>query len=115
MRPAARWPAPARSLSHALPLSGAAATPDWAQARRNGRIVDDIFRRTNRMMHRWLSFADPKTMLLPDRLPGVLFGKPDPDPLYTPHNSGADNYPFLIITACFTEPGLVNGAKCGAV
>ncbi len=93
----------------ALPLLGAAAAPDWAQARRNGRIVDEIFRRTNRMMHRWLSWADPQTLLLPDRVPGVLFGKPDPEPIYTPHNSGADNYPFLIITAYFTEPDLVNG------
>ncbi|MFN0164813.1 MAG: hypothetical protein ACKV22_00155 [Bryobacteraceae bacterium] len=81
----------------------------WIEARKNGQQVDEIFARTNRMLHRWLSFAEPKTLLLPDRVPGVLFGRLDADPIYTPHNSGADNYPYLIATAFFTEPDLIEG------
>ncbi|MGH9840832.1 MAG: hypothetical protein ACREEM_18810 [Blastocatellia bacterium] len=29
--------------------------------------------------------------------------------IYTPHNSGADNYPYLIITAFFTDPAIYSG------
>jgi hypothetical protein len=62
-------------------------------------------------MRVWLEAADPKTLLLPDRLPGPGNGlKPgEPVRLYTPHNSGADLYPYLILTAHLTDPGLYHG------
>ena len=81
----------------------------WQVARSNGVLVDEIFARTRRMVHAWLTTADPKTLLLPDRVPGCLFGKWDGVPLYTPHNSGADNYPFLIITSYLTDADLFQG------
>jgi hypothetical protein len=96
-------------------LAGASAlhpvTPEaaWKTAGDNGRVVDDIFARTRRMVHAWLSTADPETLLLPDRVEGTLFGRWDGKPLYTPHNSGADNYPFLIVTSHLTEPALYRG------
>ena len=93
-------------------LDAGPATQDeaiWQEARRNGRLVDDIFGRTRRMMHAWLSHADKETLLLPDRLPGLIRGKPNTESIYTPHNSGADLYPYLVITAFFTDPAVYHG------
>jgi hypothetical protein len=81
----------------------------WRTARANGVVVNDIFARTRKLLHAWLTTADPKTRLLPDRVEGSLFGKWNGIPLYTPHNSGADNYPFLIATAYLTDPELYRG------
>ncbi len=81
----------------------------WKTARANGVCVDDIFARTRHMVHGWLAHADRETLLLPDRLPGLIRGKPNTESLYTPHNSAADNYPFLVLTAYFTEPQLYRG------
>jgi hypothetical protein len=58
-------------------------------------------------MKAWLKYADPRTSLLPDRLPEL---KPeDKSRRYTPHNSGADLYPYLILTAHLTDPALYRG------
>ncbi len=81
----------------------------WQRARANGVAVNDVFERTRRMLRAWLAFADPETLLLPDRLPGPLRGKINTELLYTPHNSGADNYPYLILTTFFTDRGLYRG------
>ena len=56
------------------------------------------------VLHAWLAHADAETLLLPDR--------PEPDRgrwVYTPHNSGADLYPYLILTAHLTDPDLYRG------
>jgi hypothetical protein len=50
----------------------------------------------------WLEHADPKTLLLPDFLVGR-------ERLYTPHNAGADLYPYLVLTAELTEPSIYGG------
>ncbi len=85
----------------------AQAAPDaWQQARANGRITNDVLVRCRKNMKAWLAYTDPKTKLLPDRLPGMVRGKQNDELLYTPHNSGADNYPFLILTSYFTDPDL---------
>jgi hypothetical protein len=58
----------------------------------------------DRLMRAWLAHADDRTLLLPDR--------PDADRakrIYTPHNSGADLYPYLILTAHLTDPALYRG------
>lgn len=57
---------------------------------------------SQKLMNAWLRHADPKTLLLPDR-------PLDPKLLYTPHNSGADLYPYLILTARLTAPALFAG------
>jgi hypothetical protein len=59
---------------------------------------------SNRLLHAWLAHADPRTLLLPDR-PVI----PPAERTYTPHNSGADLYPYLILTAELTDPGLYRG------
>jgi hypothetical protein len=58
----------------------------------------------SRVLHAWLAHADRETLLLPDR--------PAADRsawIYTPHNSGADLYPYLILTAQLTDPDLYRG------
>ena len=65
----------------------------------------------DRVLRAWLAEADPKTLLLPDRLVGVGDGRPTGNRAreYTPHNSGADLYPYLILTAHLTSPELLEG------
>lgn len=86
-------------------------TASFARARENGRTFDLAARSMQRLLHAWLTHADAKTLLLPDRIPGTMQGlKPgDTNRLYTPHNSGADLYPYLILTANLTDRGLYDG------
>src|SRR5688572_25932064 len=81
---------PAGAWAQSDPFLGAAA---------NGARVDELLGRARRVLHAWLRHADPDTLLLPDYL--ATFPSPGgPRPLvYTPHNSAADNYPYLITTA----------------
>jgi hypothetical protein len=58
----------------------------------------------DRLMRAWLAHADAETLLLPDR-PDAERAKR----VYTPHNSGADLYPYLILTAHLTDPDLYRG------
>ncbi len=90
--------------------SQVAADPEtgFSAAVENGKRSEDVFRRTRKMLHAWLAYADPRTLLLPDFIPGYTRGKPQFN-LYTPHNSGADNYPYLVATAFFTDPDLFRG------
>src|SRR5262245_3786041 len=69
-------------------------------AQQHGRQFEQAVAASQRGLHAWLKAADPRTLLLPDRLddPAVR--------VYTPHNSGADLYPYLILTAHLTDPDL---------
>src|SRR5687767_6161756 len=98
------WFGPA-SARIQLPASSEAA---FVRAEANGRRVDDLLGRAQRVMHAWLRHADARTGLLPDYLPSF---RPETRRalLYTPHNSGADNYPFLIATAWFTDRATYDG------
>src|SRR5262249_16945987 len=80
----------------------------FQRAADNGVRSEEAFRRTHRMLEAWLAYADPRTLLLPDYLPGEKRGR-GPMDLYTPHNSGADNYPYLVATAYFTDRALYDG------
>jgi hypothetical protein len=80
----------------------------YRRAAQNGVRVEEILRRTRRMMNAWLAYADPRTLLLPDVIPGFKRG-PRPLHVYRPHNSGADNYPYLVATAWFTDRALFEG------
>ena len=93
----------------------AAAVPEVPQreaafrrAEENGVRVEEVFRRTRRMAQAWLTHADARTLLLPDVLPGHERG-PKGLHVYRPHNSGADNYPYLVATAWFTDRPLYQG------
>ena len=98
-----------RLSSGAAPVAPEAAREEgFRQAEANGVQVEDVFRRTRRMMHAWLAYADPRTLLLPDVLPGFKRG-PQGLHVYRPHNSGADNYPYLVATAWFTDRPVFEG------
>jgi hypothetical protein len=95
------------ALFPALALAAAqAAAPDprFERARANGAGFEQDVAACRRVLHAWLTHADPKTLLLPDN-PGVEKAKW----IYTPHNSGADLYPYLILTAELTDPDLYSG------
>ena len=79
-------PKPARPA----PAVAAADAEAFRRAGENGAKVEEVFRRTRRMLHAWLAHADERTLLLPDVLPGHVRG-PKGDGIYRPHNSGADN------------------------
>jgi hypothetical protein len=77
---------------------------DFAAARANGIQFERAVAASRRVLKAWLAHADGETLLLPDR--------PYPDRsrrVYTPHNSGADLYPYLILTAQLTDPDLYHG------
>jgi len=97
-------PGPAVAASPAAPGQEAA----FRRAAENGVRVEEVFRRTLRMAHAWLAYADERTLLLPDILPGATRG-PKGLHIYRPHNSGADNYPYLVATAWFTDRPLYEG------
>jgi len=99
----------------ASPAVAAAASPEdprqeaaFRRAAENGSRVEEVFRRTLHMTRAWLAYADERTLLLPDILPGTTRG-PKGLHIYRPHNSGADNYPYLVATAWFTDRPLFAG------
>jgi hypothetical protein len=74
------------------------------QARANAALFEQSVAACQRLLHVWLTHADSRTLLLPDRL--------DADRskwIYTPHNSGADLYPYLVLTAQLTDRDLFEG------
>jgi hypothetical protein len=92
------------------PAAGQAEGLPHARARQNGVRFDEGAAAMQRVLKAWLEHADPRTLLLPDRVPGRRGLKPgDTTRLYTPHNSGADLYPYLILTAHLTDPELYHG------
>jgi hypothetical protein len=72
-------------------------------ADQNGAQAEAALAASQRLLHAWLKHADEKTLLLPDRV-----GRPN-ERVYTPHNSGADLYPYLILTSRLTDPELYRG------
>jgi len=92
-----------RRFAPVLLFSLAAFAADWNEARANGAAFEQSVAASQRLLHAWLREADPKTLLLPDRIGAKA------NHLYTPHNSGADLYPYLIITAELTDPDLYHG------
>ena len=88
--------------------------PDEKQfedARARGVTFDRSVAAMQRLLRAWLTHADARTLLLPDRIPGGPGGLPagDGHRLYTPHNSGADLYPYLVLTAQLTDPEVYQG------
>jgi hypothetical protein len=89
-----------------LTSAAAAAPPEtqFARARENALCFEQAAAASQRVLKAWLTHADPKTLLLPDN-PAAGREKW----IYTPHNSGADLYPYLILTAHLTDPDLYRG------
>lgn len=77
---------------------------------RDGAAFDGVLRDSRRVMEAWLREADAETLLLPDRVANRDGSNRENTPnIYTAHNSGADLYPYLILTAHITDPPLLKG------
>ena len=102
------------NMSSSVALSAGPEESEFAQARQNGLRFNQMAQACQRLLKAWLKQADPRTSLLPERLPGERGLKPgDNSRQYTPHNSGADLYPYLILTAHLTDPDLYSGTLLG--
>lgn len=81
-------------MSSSVASSAGPEESEFAQARQNGLRFNQMAQACQRLLKAWLKQADPRTSLLPERLPGARGLKPgDNSRQYTPHNSGADLYP----------------------
>jgi len=103
-KPVARAAAATGVFMILLAGSGGAQNDASARARANARQFERAVEASRKVLQAWLAHADPETLLLPDR-PLADRSKW----IYTPHNSGADLYPYLILTAQLTDPDLYRG------
>jgi hypothetical protein len=78
--------------------------PAFERARANAVRFERAVQAADRVLRAWMQHADDRTLLLPDRPLAD-----DGSRVYTPHNSGADLYPYLILTAHLTDPDLYHG------
>ncbi|MBM3500972.1 MAG: hypothetical protein FJX74_20135, partial [Armatimonadetes bacterium] len=69
-------------------------------ARRHADQANELFARSHRFVEGWLAHRDPVSGLIPQNLQS---------PVWTPENSAADNYPFMVLTAYFTDEALLAG------
>jgi hypothetical protein len=76
--------------------------PAFAEAAANGRLANEAFVRSDRLMMDWLTLADPRSGLLPRNTTG------DRD-IWNAKDCAADLYPFLVLTAWYTRPELYAG------
>ena len=67
-------------------------------------MANEGLRRCVRYMNGWLEYADPDTGLIPSRVHDGRFRH-----IWDPHNAAADNYPFMVLTAWFTDRDLFDG------
>ena len=101
-----RPPAPVPGAEAVAPAEagvGAASDAAFALAAENARAANEAFVRSRRLMRDWLTFADPASGLLPRHLQG------DGLDLWNAQDTSADLYPFLVLTAYFTDPALYQG------
>jgi hypothetical protein len=75
----------------------------FAEASANGRLANEAFVRSDRLMMDWLSLADPRSGLLPR----MAVGK-DSD-IWNAKDCAADLYPVRVLTAWYTRPALYEG------
>ncbi|MEO8563604.1 MAG: hypothetical protein ABI601_16120, partial [bacterium] len=88
-------------------IAGAQRIPDsesaaFARAATNGRLANEAFERSDRLMMDWLTLADPRSGLLPRNT------TTDSD-IWNAKDCAADLFPFLVLTAWFTRPALYAG------
>jgi hypothetical protein len=97
--------------AHAQRTASDSEAARFEAARAGGLAFERSLAAMQRLLHAWLAHADARTLLLPDRIPGGSGGLPPGDTrrTYTPHNSGADLYPYLVLTAELTDPDLYHG------
>jgi len=74
----------------------------YEQALENGRAANEGLRRCSDYLEAWLEYADQETRLIPENLAAGI-------DRWTPHNSAADNYPFMVLVAALTDSVLFHG------
>lgn len=79
----------------------AAADVEFAAAARNAEIAREGFVRCHRYLNAWLAQAEPTTGLIPRNLKN--------SPYWNGHDSGADNYPFMVLSGWFTDRAAFDG------
>ena len=67
----------------------------FTRAAAHGTLVQEGLNRCNRYLHAWLATAEPTTGLIPRNLTD--------SPYWNGKDSAADNYPFMVLSADFTE------------
>jgi len=67
----------------------------------SAKLANEAFRRCDDYLNAWIKYIDSESGLLPQNLSQ---GKG----IWTPENSAADNFPFMIITSHFTKPWILN-------
>ncbi|MBL9138569.1 MAG: hypothetical protein JNK85_22060 [Verrucomicrobiales bacterium] len=68
----------------------------FAEARHNGSLSAEAYRRCVRYVDAWLAHADPATGLIPRNLR-------DGRDFWNGRDAGADNYAFMVLTAALTD------------
>jgi dienelactone hydrolase len=74
----------------------------FRQAESNGRLANEALFRCRRYVDGWLAHTDPATDLIPRNLTQSR-------DFWNGRDSGADNYPFMVLTAALTDKPLMNG------
>ena len=76
--------------------------PPWEEAERGARLAAQAFYRARRHSDGWQPHCDARSGLVPKNL------GPHKDQWW-PRDSGADNYPFMVLTAAMTDRSLLTG------
>lgn len=74
----------------------------YSKAYRNGIISNEGYYRCQKYLHGWMKYLDEETGLIRQ----YLYSKQND---WVIQNSAADNYPFMVLTAFFTDKDLYNG------
>ncbi len=75
---------------------------DFEKAAEDGKLANEGFVRCRNYVRGWLTYADPKTRLIPRNLTR------DTD-IWNAQDCAADNYPFMVLTAAMTDESLFKG------
>lgn len=75
---------------------------DFAVALENGRLANESYDRTLRLTRAWVERKDSASGLIPSN-----FGAHKD--LWEPHNAGADNYAFMVLSSYLLDKDLLNG------
>lgn len=76
--------------------------PLFNKALENGYLANKGYQRCIDFVEDWLKFADPETGLIPRNLDSSI-------DVWEPKDSGADNYPFMVLTAAIIDNELFEG------
>lgn len=90
-------------LAAGIAAGAAPQAPDpFDQALAHGRLAQEGLSRCHRYLQAWLAHAEPTTGLIPRNLTD--------SPYWNGKDSAADNYPFMVLSAWFTDRAAYGGA-----